>query len=330
MVMRSLGLFAVLLVLASVSIAPRAQDVEADCDGCKDHPMLARYPGSILFGGDQKAFEEAALPIGPVIQNDAGEAVAPKALNLTGKRTRLFYIAPPERSALEVFANYKEALAKAGMSVVWTCSDTECGAEFSNKALELMHLKLENTPESSLGFTLAERPRYLLAKLARSQGDVHVMVMAADLTDKHRPAIYVMLIESKPMDTGMVTIDANALDQSLISTGKAVIYGITFDFDKADIKPESKPQLDQIAKLLTDHAELKLAITGHTDNQGSADYNQKLSQRRAEAIAAALAGGYGIAADRLSAQGMGASAPVASNDSEEGRAKNRRVELVKR
>ena len=123
--MRSLGLFAVLLVLASVSVAPRAQDVEVDCDGCKDHPMLARYPGSILFGADQKAFEEAALPIGPVIQNDAGEAVAPKALNLTGKRTRLFYIAPPERSALEVFANYKEALAKAGMSVVWTCSDTE-------------------------------------------------------------------------------------------------------------------------------------------------------------------------------------------------------------
>ena len=115
-----------------------------------------------------------------------------------------------------------------------------------------------------------------------------------------------------------------------MSTGKAVIYGITFDFDKAEIKPESKPQLDQIAKLLTDHADLKLAITGHTDNQGSADYNQKLSQRRAEAIVATLAGSYGIAADRLSAQGMGASSPVASNDTEEGRAKNRRVELVKR
>ena len=193
-----------------------------------------------------------------------------------------------------------------------------------------MHLKLENTPESSLGFILAERPRYLLAKLTRPQGDVHVMVMAADLTDKHRPAVYVMLIESKPMDTGMVTIDANALDQNLMSSGKAVIYGITFDFDKADIKPESKPQLDQIAKLLADHADLKLAITGHTDNQGSADYNQKLSQRRAEAIVAALAASYGIAADRLIAQGMGASSPVASNDNEEGRAKNRRVELVKR
>jgi outer membrane protein OmpA-like peptidoglycan-associated protein len=328
--MRSLGLFAVSLLLASISIAPRAQDVEADCEGCKDHSMLARYPGSILFGGDQKAFEEAALPIGPATQSDAGDAVAPKVLNLTGKRTRLFYLAPAERSALEVFLNYKEALAKAGMSVMWTCSDTECGNDFLNQATQVTRLSLSNTPDASLGFTLAERPRYLLAKLARSQGDVHVMVLAADLTDKHRPAVYVMLVEGKPMDTGMVTVAANALDQSIISTGKAVIYGITFDFDKADIKPESKSQLDQIAKLLTDHSELKLAITGHTDNQGSADYNQKLSQRRAEAIAAALAGGYGISADRLSAQGMGASAPVASNDNEEGRAKNRRVELVKR
>jgi len=328
--MRSLSLCAVLLVLASVSVTPRAQDVEADCDGCKDHPMLARYPGSILFGADQKAFEEAALPVGPITQSDAGESVALKTLNVTGKRTRLFYFAPPERSALEVFANYREALQKVGMNVVWTCSDTECGADFSNQALQTMHLNLVNTPEASLGFTLAERPRYLLAKLTRPQGDVHVMVMAADLPDKQRPAVYVMLIESKPMDNGMVTVDANGLDQNLISTGKAVIYGITFDFDKADIKPESKPQLDQIAKLLTDHSDLKLAITGHTDNQGSVDYNKKLSQRRAEAIVAALAGSYGIAMERLSAQGMGASSPVASNDTEEGRAKNRRVELVKR
>jgi outer membrane protein OmpA-like peptidoglycan-associated protein len=328
--MRSLGLFAVSLVLASMSIAPRAQDVESDCEGCKDHPMLARYPGSILFGGDQKAFEEAALPIGPATQSDVGEALAPKVLNLTGKRTRMFYLVPAQRSALEVFANYKEALAKAGMSVVWTCSDTECGTEFLNQATQVMHLSLSNTPEASLGFTLAERPRYLLARLARAQGDVNIMVLAADLTDKQRPAVYVILIEGKPMDKGMLTVAANALDQSLISTGKAVIYGITFDFDKADIRAESKPQLDQIAQLLSDHTELKLAITGHTDNQGNADYNQKLSQRRADAIVAALAGGYNISADRLSAQGMGASAPVASNDNDEGRAKNRRVELVKR
>jgi OOP family OmpA-OmpF porin len=80
---------------------------------------------------------------------------------------------------------------------------------------------------------------------------------------------------------------------------------------------------------LQQHADITLTITGHTDNQGTADYNQALSQRRADAIVAALVHSYGIAPGRLTARGMGASAPVASNGTEEGRARNRRVELVK-
>ncbi|QBB69421.1 DUF4892 domain-containing protein [Pseudolysobacter antarcticus] len=322
--------FIALVLLLSAPLASWADNDLKDCEACKDHPLLARYPGSFLLGADQKGFEEAALPLGPATQNESGESIAPKTLNVTGKRTRLFYFAPPERSALEVFSNYQEALQKAGMSVLWTCSDLQCGNDFASQALELLHLNhLDNTPESSLGFTNSERPRYLLGKLARAQGDVYIVVMAADKIDQQRPAIFVLLIESKPMEKGLVTVAANALDQSLISSGKAVIYGITFDFDKADIKPESKPQLDQIAQLLHDHTDLKLAITGHTDNQGGADYNNKLSQRRADAIVAALVGSYAVAANRLSAQGLGASAPVASNDSDEGKAKNRRVELVK-
>ncbi len=323
-----LGFIALVLLFAPLS--SWADNDLKDCEACKDHPLLARYPGSFLLGADQKGFEEAALPLGPTTQNAAGENIAPKVLNVTGKRTRLFYFAPPERSGIEVFTNYQEALQKAGMSVLWTCADTQCGGDFASQALELLHLNhLDNTPQSSLGFTNSERPRYLLAKLARAQGDVYIVVMAADKTDQQCPAIFVLLIESKPMEKGLVTVTANALDQSLISSGKAVIYGITFDFDKADIKPESKAQLDQIAQLMRDHADLKLAITGHTDNQGAADYNQKLSQRRADAIVAALVGNYGLAANRLSAQGLGSSAPIASNDNEEGKAKNRRVELVK-
>lgn len=291
--------------------------------------MLARYPGSFLFGADMKTFEEAALPIGPVTLNDAGEPVAPKTLNVTGKRTRLFYLAPRERSALEVFSNYKDALAKAGMSVVWTCSDIECGTDFLHTAPQIMHLHLTGSQIADDGFTLAERPRYLLATLTRAQGDIHVMVMAADLPERQQPAVYVMVLESKPMDTGMVMVSANAIEQSLASTGKAVIYGIYFDFDKADVKAESQQQLAQIAALMNNNADLRLRITGHTDSQGGAEYNQKLSQRRADAIVASLVGNYALASSRLSAQGMGASEPIASNDSDEGRAKNRRVELVR-
>ncbi|HEX6832610.1 MAG TPA: OmpA family protein [Rudaea sp.] len=141
---------------------------------------------------------------------------------------------------------------------------------------------------------------------------------------------FVVIVESKAMEAGMVTVAASALDQSLMSTGKAVVYGIYFDFDKSDVQPESAAQLQEIATLLNKHGDLKRAITGHTDNQGDADYNQKLSRRRADAIVAALTGNYAIAANRLSAQGLGSSSPVANNDTDEGCTKSRRVERVRK
>jgi outer membrane protein OmpA-like peptidoglycan-associated protein len=124
-------------------------------------------------------------------------------------------------------------------------------------------------------------------------------------------------------------VNAAAMTNDLASTGQVTLYGIYFDFDKADIKPESKGQIDEIAKLLTASANLKLRVIGYTDNKGTADHNLKLSQRRADAIVAVLVKDYGVAGNRLSASGVGSAAPVASNDTEEGRAKNRRVELLK-
>ncbi|HET7064274.1 MAG TPA: DUF4892 domain-containing protein [Rudaea sp.] len=322
-----------------------------DCEGCSDNGVLARYPGAVLLGADQKAFDEAVVPAGPSLKSDDdGATVAPKTLVVAGKRTRLFYFAPVQRSGLEVFANYREALEKAGMSVVWTCSNTECGPEFISQAMEIMHVHLTNTPESDLNFTLAETPRYLLASQARPQGNLHVAVFVADIPDKQRAGIDVIQVEDKPMDKGMAATqtnasavverkpaekidagleDAAALGKNLANTGQVNVYGIHFDFDKADIQPESKPQLDEIAKLLASDPMLKLRVTGHTDNVGSAEHNQTLSKRRADAIVAALAANYGVAAERLTSAGLGASLPVASNDSDKGRAMNRRVELIK-
>ncbi len=127
----------------------------------------------------------------------------------------------------------------------------------------------------------------------------------------------------------MVPVAAAALDSHLADTGQVTLYGIHFDFDKSDIKPESKPQLDEIAKMLTADPALKLRVAGYTDGKGTAEHNQALSQRRADAIVAMLVANYAIAADRLTSAGLGAASPVASNDTEEGRAKNRRVELLK-
>ena len=109
---------------------------------------------------------------------------------------------------------------------------------------------------------------------------------------------------------------------------KVAIYGIYFDFNKADVKPESDPTLIEITKLLSQNPNLKLYVVGHTDNVGKFDYNMKLSQTRANAVIQALVSRYGVDRNRLKSYGVGPLAPVQPNKTEEGRAKNRRVELV--
>jgi len=100
--------------------------------------------------------------------------------------------------------------------------------------------------------------------------------------------------------------------------------------NKDAVKAESQPTLAEIAKLLKSNPSLRLHVVGHTDNQGKSDYNLDLSRRRAASVVAELTGKQGIAANRLDSFGCGMYSPVASNDAEEGRAKNRRVELVQR
>ena len=136
------------------------------------------------------------------------------------------------------------------------------------------------------------------------------------------------LIEKETMKQDVVA-DASAMDKSIKDSGKATLYGIYFDTGKSDIKPESQDALKEIAKLLKGQVNLKLYVVGHTDNVGTLESNMKLSQDRATAVVNALVNTYSIAASRLKACGNGPTSPVASNDKEEGRALNRRVELVK-
>src|SRR4029453_7794640 len=143
------------------------------------------------------------------------------------------------------------------------------------------------------------------------------------------PVSLLDVIDAVPIETGMGTIDAAAMAKDISRTGHVALYGIYFDTDKADPKSESQPTLQEIAKLLKQDAAMQHYIVGHTDNVGAFDYNIGLSERRAAAVVKELTAKHGIAAARLKAAGVGMLSPVAPNDGEEGRAKNRRVELVK-
>jgi OmpA-OmpF porin, OOP family len=142
------------------------------------------------------------------------------------------------------------------------------------------------------------------------------------------PGVRLDIIETKPMKQRLVKVTADEMSSEIAKAGHATLYGILFDFNKAELKPESGPVLQEIGKLLQDKPELKLVVTGHTDAVGGFDFNRDLSQRRAAAVVTALATRYRVAAVRLIPFGASFSSPVAPNDTEEGRAKNRRVELV--
>ena len=107
------------------------------------------------------------------------------------------------------------------------------------------------------------------------------------------------------------------------------IYGILFDTDSATIKPDSAPVLAEIAKLLQSRPSLNILVVGHTDNQGAFEYNMNLSGQRSNSVATYLAAQHGIDQGRMRSAGVGFLAPVSTNDTPAGRAKNRRVELVK-
>jgi outer membrane protein OmpA-like peptidoglycan-associated protein len=121
---------------------------------------------------------------------------------------------------------------------------------------------------------------------------------------------------------------AKPLYDRMMTDGKIITYGITFDIGKSTIKPESMGEINRIAKLMTDNPGLKFSVEGHTDNTGSAATNQTLSDARSKAVVDKLVE-MGVAKDRLQSAGKGQTSPIADNSTDEGRAKNRRVEFVK-
>jgi outer membrane protein OmpA-like peptidoglycan-associated protein len=146
--------------------------------------------------------------------------------------------------------------------------------------------------------------------------------------EKGNGKIWIRIVEKAAMQQHIVA-DAASFANDLKATGHVAVYGILFDTGRSEVKPESEQAIGEIAGLLKADPSLKLYVVGHTDGVGGVTANLKLSQERAEAVLQALVNRHGIAATRLLAFGNGPFAPVAPNDAEDGRAKNRRVELVR-
>ncbi len=302
-------LFAAPLLLALSLIPAGAQP--KDADGSRDHPLITRYPGSVIDSYRAREYDEFNFPVGPV-QRSTG---MPKFQHLEGKVTRILYIYPQGRSSLEVFRNYESALKRAGFQPIFTCSGDPCGLS-----------RFQATNDRYDLWNGAGHWQYS-GKLSAGEGDIYLGLHVSPGTPGYAG---LDIIETKPMEGGLVTVNAAALASDISQAGHAAVYGVYFDTGKAEVKPESAPTLQEIAKLLRQNPALKLYVVGHTDSVGDLAMNMDLSRRRADAVVKALTASHGIAPDRMQAHGNGPLAPVASNKTEEGRAKNRRVDLVER
>lgn len=181
----------------------------------------------------------------------------------------------------------------------------------------------ENAVQKLGGKVLASEKGKEILNVVQNGKELWVEVWA-EFTGKYSLTI----VEKKAMAQDIVA-NADAFSNDLKATGHSAVYGIYFDTGKFDLKPESNQAMGEIAKLLKNDAGLKLYIVGHTDNTGTLEANMLLSQQRANAVVQALIRDHGISAARLNAFGNGPYAPVSTNGTEEGKAKNRRVEIVK-
>jgi OmpA-OmpF porin, OOP family len=197
-------------------------------------------------------------------------------------------------------------------------------ASVKTKPSELQILRNYENAVKKLGGKVVYSEKSRETLLLKKDGKEIWIEVSADWTGKYG----LKIMEKKAMVQDIVA-NADAFMDDLRATGHSALYGIHFDTGKSELKPESQPTIEEIAKLLKKDMNLKLYVVGHTDNVGRLEANVKLSQERAEAVIKVLCLDFGINNERLTSFGNGPFAPVASNDTEEGRGKNRRVELVK-
>jgi OOP family OmpA-OmpF porin len=316
-----------------------------DVPGGADPVGLKRFAGSILIGHKADSWEAGVFPVSPAIVRggDAGYAFK-DTVTVEGVRTRAVYLAPAGKSPLEVYRNYEQALQAAGFKKKLSCEGACMGGADAALALKSMLQpgmvwSEGDVPAKSGGsYAVSDVMNYADARLlvgvlpqAGAEKWVLVFVSRAVNDATNHAQVTLETVEPKAMPSGQVSVlKASDIQDGLRSEGKVAFYGLYFDTGKADIKPNSRTQLEEVGKLLKAQAGLQVYVVGHTDGQGQLDANLSLSQQRAQAVVDALVKSQGIDGKRLVAKGVASLAPLATNASEDGRARNRRVELVLR
>ena len=351
-----------LLMHAAIHTAPAwadATEPTADIAGAADHPLAKRYQGSFIVSYEKRAYDELNIPLSPLQPSPDAQARdgqnnrlyrPERSATAAGAVTRIAYVLPAQRSPLEVLRNYQDVILAQGGNVAFECQTDGCGGDPHRTSsggggkMSLMQYflyedNLKDRAFSNGSCALSSRmdgQRFMAAQVPQGDQTAWVTVHTYQLNTNPsckalngRTIALVHVAEPQARAHQMVLVQAAQMSSALDADGSVALYGIYFDTNAAQIQPASEPTLQEIAKLLSSQPQLSILVVGHTDSQGSFEHNLSLSARRAQAVRSALAAMPGIDARRMTAAGAGMMAPVASNATEEGRAKNRRVSIVR-
>jgi len=291
-----------LALLCTFALPLRAADVE----GSSDYPGIGRYEGSQITGYKISDFDTFNL-----LEAKGSEGFR----TLEGAVTRIAYMLPESATIVAAERSFAQALEAAGFDITFSCATDDCGG---------VSYDLDQLPIPLMGVDRFDY-RVLTGKGAAEGADLHAQVIVSQ-DGNRRVRVQLNVVRTEAFTSRM--IDAAQMQSEISQTGRVALYGIYFDTDSAALKPASDATVAEIAKLLAGGADLNVIIVGHTDNQGGLEYNLDLSQARAKSVHDALASAHGITPDRMQFAGVGFLAPVATNATSEGRALNRRVEIV--
>lgn len=317
----------------------------ADAPGAKDHPMLKRVTGSEIIWGKFSKFDEMKIALEKIQFNYNTQGFKETKQEIVeGAHTTLYYSLAGDVSTLEAIRQYEQELKAADFTVQFTAANDKLDDGYNRFVEQIFPEAIKTQYLQYLHQFNHDEQRYSVLKGAgKDGGTVYVSLYAFLLRDvstgfqklvddhklqKGQTVVRVDVLEIAPMETRMEVVKAEEITSSIAATGRIAIYGVHFDTDKSEIKPDSSESLAEMAKAIKEDGGRYL-IVGHTDNQGDYAHNQTLSTKRAAAVTAALAKEYGIDSANLIPVGVGMAAPVAPNADDAGRAKNRRVEIVK-
>ncbi|NOY22200.1 MAG: OmpA family protein [Acidobacteria bacterium] len=302
-----------------------------DVAGSRNYPLISRFSGSIIQYYKVLKWDKYVLPVSPIVPEGGGKTWK-KKLAVAGKITRIQYSVSQDNNSIFVYTNYLNALKKADWKILFTgSSDRELGNDSSEWCN--YYYGSDGLNQGRFGNSFGpggDNHCYIAAEYQDEDRTVYAAIYIVDYEEGPKGLAFTLItqdtIEIQNPKIGLVT--AKIMTDKIHSKGHVALDGVYFETGKATLKENSKAALMNIASFLKANSNKKFYVVGHTDNTGAFDRNMALSLNRAKAVRNTMVQQYQIPASQLKAAGVGPLTPVLSNSTDEGRARNRRVEIA--